>query len=172
MIDAAEAITDAKGIYFIPNPVNPDLLARAHNRTRDVRNEPTTSDSDIEERHWLLIDLDPVRPSGISSSDEEHDRAIARAQLIRERLREIGWTEPVLADSGNGAHLLYRINLPVNDDNLVKRVLAALAFLFDDDQVRVDQTTYNPARIWKLYGTKACKGDDVPNRPHRLCTST
>ena len=90
LIDAAEAITDAKGIYFIPNPVNPDLLARAHNRTRDVRNEPTTSDSDIEERHWLLVDLDPVRPSGISSSDEEHDRAIARAQVIRERLREIG----------------------------------------------------------------------------------
>ena len=74
----------------------------------------------------------------------------------------------MLADSGNGAHLLYRINLPVNDDNLVKRVLAALAFVFDDDQVRVDQTTYNPARIWKLYGTKACKGDDVPNRPHRF----
>ena len=26
LIDAAEAITDAKGIYFIPNPVNPAFV--------------------------------------------------------------------------------------------------------------------------------------------------
>jgi hypothetical protein len=47
-------------------------------------------------------------------------------------------------------------------------VLAGLAFRFDDPSVHVDQTTYNPARIWKLYGTVACKGDDVADRPHRV----
>lgn len=27
---------------------------------------------------------------------------------------------------------------------------------------------YNAARIWKLYGTLACKGDNIPARPHRI----
>ena len=27
---------------------------------------------------------------------------------------------------------------------------------------------FNPARIWKLYGTLAAKGDPTPERPHRL----
>lgn len=31
-----------------------------------------------------------------------------------------------------------------------------------------DQTVFNPARLWKLYGTTARKGDDLPERPHRL----
>ncbi len=84
----------------------------------------------------------------------------------------VGWPEPILADSGNGAHLLYRIDLPANDDGLVKRVLEGLAFRFDDAEVRVDTTTHNPARIWKLYGTLAAKGDDTDERPHRLARLT
>ncbi|MBI5845719.1 MAG: hypothetical protein HZB23_13740 [Deltaproteobacteria bacterium] len=32
----------------------------------------------------------------------------------------------------------------------------------------MDVTVGNAARIWKLYGTMACKGDDTPGRPHRI----
>ena len=39
--------------------------------------------------------------------------------------------------------------------------------MFSDDKVHVDKTTFNPARIVKLYGTKACKGDSIEERPHR-----
>ena len=74
----------------------------------------------------------------------------------------------MLADSGNGGHLLYRIDLPAADGGLVGRVLRGLAFLFEDERVILDQTVANPARIWKLYGTVARKGDDLPERPHRL----
>ena len=38
---------------------------------------------------------------------------------------------------------------------------------FSDDKVEVDKTTYNPSRICILYGTIACKGDNIPTRPHR-----
>ena len=38
---------------------------------------------------------------------------------------------------------------------------------FSDDKVEVDKTTYNPSRICRLYGTIACKGDNIPTRPHR-----
>jgi hypothetical protein len=39
---------------------------------------------------------------------------------------------------------------------------------YSDDVVSVDLTTFNAARIWKVYGTLACKGDTLPDRPHRL----
>jgi hypothetical protein len=159
---AACEIEQASGIYVIPNPVRPALLARASNRTRPITRDPLTGDTDVAHRHWLLIDLDPQRPAGISATDDEHSAALQCAREIRTALREHGWPEPVLADSGNGAHLLYRIDLPTNDGGLVKRVLAALAFRFDDASVKVDLTTHNPARIWKLYGTPARKGDHLP----------
>ncbi len=159
----------ARGIYFIPNPVKPALLARAKNRARAVDDRtPTTSDADVLRRQWLLIDADPVRPADISSSDEEHAAALDRARAIRDALRGEGWSDPILADSGNGAHLLYRIELAKDDDGLVQRCLEALAARFSDELVSIDRTVFNPSRIWKVYGTTARKGDDVPERPHRL----
>jgi hypothetical protein len=35
------------------------------------------------------------------------------------------------------------------------------------DDVVVDTAVYNPARITKLYGSLVCKGDNLPQRPHR-----
>src|SRR6516165_8092058 len=52
----------APGVYFVPNVVNPALLARAQNRLRE-RVEQTTTDTDITRRRWLLIDFDPARPA-------------------------------------------------------------------------------------------------------------
>jgi hypothetical protein len=39
---------------------------------------------------------------------------------------------------------------------------------FSDAVVSLDLKVFNAARIWKVYGTMACKGDDLPERPHRL----
>jgi len=165
----AEQLTPyANGVYFIPNVVNPALLARAENRVRPVGQEPLTSDKDIVARRWLLVDIDAKRPSGISSTNSEHDAAITKARQIREVLAGKGWPQPILADSGNGAHLMYRIDLPVDDEGLVKRILEGLSLQFDDEHSHVDTTVHNPARIWKLYGTLSRKGDDVQDRPHRM----
>jgi hypothetical protein len=159
----------AKGVYVTLNPVNRALLARASNRVRIIgRNDALTGDADITKRRWLPIDLDPVRPSGISSSDQEHSIAIERAFQIRDALRQEGWPNPIPGDSGNGAHLLYSVDLPTNGNEFVKRCLQALAHRFDDDRVKIDQKVFNPARIWKLYGTVNRKGDNVADRPHRL----
>ena len=78
------------------------------------------------------------------------------------------WPEPILSDSGNGAHLLYRVEVPASDAGCVKRCLQALAFRFDNDKVKIDEAVFNPSRIWKLYGTVSRKGDDMPDRLHRL----
>src|SRR5947208_3310383 len=81
---AAEGLArSAKGIYLVPNPVNPVLLARAVNRVRPAsERDALTSDADVVARRWLPIDADPRRPSGISASDAEHEAALARVRLI------------------------------------------------------------------------------------------
>jgi len=157
------------GVYTTLNPVRPDLLARAANHVNDYAKN-TTTDADIVARCRLAFDFDPVRPAGISSTNAEHQEAIRRAGACRDFLRARGWPEPVYADSGNDAHLIYGINLP-NDHasrDLVRRALDAIALYFSDEQVKVDQATYNASRIWKVYGTLAQKGDSTPDRPHRL----
>jgi len=166
---AAAAIPYAAGIYITLNPVDPALISRCYNRVQGQdKTGGTTSDSDILRRRALPIDLDAVRKAGISSSDAEHDQAIAVARRVRADLTAAGWPAPLVADSGNGGRALYRIDLPVDDKGLVKRALAALALRYNSALVEVDQSLFNPARIDKLYGTPVRKGDNTNARPHRL----
>ncbi|NTU22480.1 hypothetical protein HPY28_19340 [Brevibacillus sp. HB1.2] len=169
LAEAAQVFNGEFPVYVTLNPVNPALLARAENRVME-RAKQTTSDADIAHRYWFLVDFDPVRPSGISSTKEEHQAAVKLAEQVKATLLEQGWPAPLLADSGNGAHLLYYIDLPNSHESteLVKKVLQALDLRFSTHQVQVDTTTYNAARICKLYGTIACKGDNTRERPHRL----
>jgi hypothetical protein len=160
-----------QGTYVTLNEANPALLSRRANRTkmRLGKKDATTADADIVRRRWFPIDIDAIRPSGVSSTDTEHAAAIAKAGRVAQYLSEEGWPVPVIADSGNGAHLLYRIDLP-NDPNslgLVKQGLEALALVFDDKSSTIDIANHNAARIWKLYGTISRKGDNTKSRPHR-----
>jgi hypothetical protein len=162
------------GVYITLNPCKPALLARCKNRLEAQKSKSATltTDNDIERRHWLLIDCDPGIPKGISSSEEEKAAASALANKVRKWLRKKGWPEPVLADSGNGYHLLYRIDLPNNPGarDLLKQVLEALAAGFNTDQPnqpKIDPVVFNASRIVKAYGTMARKGENLPERPHR-----
>ena len=167
-----DMFNDVSGVYVTLNEVNPDLLARRANRIRMKlsNRESTTSDSDIIRRRWLPVDLDPVRPGGVSSSDAEHELALLKAKEIKAWLKKEGFPEPVFADSGNGAHLLYKISLENTPDaaNLVKECLDVIDAFFSDTSVQVDTGNFNASRIWKLYGTKSKKGDDTKKRPHRI----
>ena len=165
--EALKRLLSFRGVYVTVNPVNPDLLARAVNRLRPAGRNPTTADTDIVRRRWLLIDCDPRRASGVSSSNSEHDFALAKAREIRDGLSSLGWPKPVLTDSGNGAQLMYRIDLPADDGELVRRVIGEIAKA-SSEQVAIDTSVHNPARIWRLPGTMNCKGDSIPERPHRM----
>ncbi|WP_321506347.1 hypothetical protein [uncultured Methanoregula sp.] len=170
-VEPLDADGSVHGIYITLNEVNPALLSRRANRIkmRLGKKDSTTSDADILRRRWLPIDIDPARPSGVSSTDEEHDLALVKAGEIARWIAGLGFPEPVCADSGNGAHLLYRIDLS-NDEAaraLIKACLTTLDALFSDERVTVDTANFNAARIWKLYGTVSRKGDDTTDRPHR-----
>src|SRR5205085_2881850 len=139
----------AEGIYFTLNPVNPALLARTNNRVKEYAQQ-TTSHNDIVKRINLPLDFDPMRPAGISSTAEEQQAALYRAWACQAWLTAQGWPEPVFASSGNGAHLIYTLDLPHDSSSseLIKRTLSALAALFSDDLVKLDSSTGNASRIF------------------------
>lgn len=167
--DALHWSGKVQAVYYTINPAKRDLLARCCNRSQGYA-EHTTNDGDIERRRLVLIDTDPSRPAGISSTEEEHDLALAKSGEIAAWLAEQGFADGIRADSGNGGHLLYAVDLP-NDEpstDLVQRFLSALAQRFNGDgKVKVDTTVFNASRISKLYGTLTMKGDNTTDRPHR-----
>ena len=164
------------GIYFTLQVIDPRLIGRAFNRLKPAQH--TTADPNVIAYRWFPVDLDPVRPSGVSSSDSELSAAMALRETISLHVtRELGLPDPIQGMSGNGGHLLFRLpDIPVGAETIlfVKKNLEAIAGQFNTDKVSIDTVTFNPARIWKLYGTKSRKGDEVPTaqgreaRPHRV----
>ena len=117
---------------------------------------------------WFPIDIDPIRPAGISSNNEEVSFALAKLDEVADFLSP--WATVVKGMSGNGGHGLVRLTgYPNNEEtrNAKERLTRFLSERFSDEKVSVDNTVYNMSRIWKLYGTLSCKGDHIPNRPHR-----
>lgn len=174
--DAAEALdkAGARGIYFTVNPCNPDFMAKAANRLR-VPDEKTalTQDKDILFLRWLLLDLDAkyAHETQVSASDAELKETLrVRNEVYKWLTKEFKAPLPVPACSGNGAHLVYRLpDLPNTDESkgLIHDCLAAIHEKFNNDSVDIDLSVFNPARIWKLYGTTARKGDQYKDRVHR-----
>ena len=156
-------------VFYTLNQIDESCYSREqHDCFRQCK--VTTSDADIVAYNWMLIDLDPIRKTGISSTAAELTEAYKLGLRIVEYLRELQFAAPVMACSGNGIHLLYSVNLANTKENaqLIERCLKALALLFNDDKVEVDTSVFNPARISKLYGTMAQKGSSTANRPHRM----
>ncbi len=153
-----------KAAYFTLNPLKlPEGIPVNSESLRSSVN--AAGASDIERRVWLLIDLDPPRQAKTNATEEEKAGARAEAERVREWLRSQGWPEPMLCDSGNGWHLLYRIEL-ANDEasaSLVHRFLSRLKQLFP----MVDAGNSDAPRLCKLYGSWARKGEHSEERPWR-----
>lgn len=158
-----------QGVYVSLNPVMPDLLGRSARRVKQAKKGETTTDDQITERRIMLVDCDPVRPSGINSTEEQHLLALEMADKIRLDFLEQAWPEPAMVDTGNGAALWYAIELPTKDDALVHTCLQALAYRYDTEQIKIDLKVANAARIARLPGTLNRKGDNLPDRPQRRC---
>lgn len=159
--------------YHVANVADPGLHGRYHNRVAD-RDVATTTDRDVVRRRWLLLDFDPARPKDTAATDAQLQAAQELADQVQDYLSEWGWAQPLRAMSGNGVHLHYRVDLP-NDAAaaaLIERTLKALAARFDTAAVKVDRGVFNAARVWKIAGSVANKGDHTAARPHRLSRIT
>jgi P4 family phage/plasmid primase-like protien len=153
-----------KGAYFSLNPIKlPEGIPLNPPSLRTVR--ATASEEDIERRISLLVDVDPPRPAGTNATEAEKQGAREQAERVMEWLTSQGWPQPLVGDSGDGIHLIYRVELP-NDAEataLIKGFLNRLHQLFP----MVDRGNFDPSRICKLYGSWARKGPHSDERPHR-----
>jgi hypothetical protein len=155
--------TSAVGVYYSLGTVSPGL-------DRNQR------DSDIVTRRWFLVDLDRDKDKTpefkeYSATDAEHEAVRELADEVREYLDGLGWPPAVVVDSGNGFHLLYRVDLP-NDKltkALFKTALYALAERFNGSRGLVGAECHDARRVAKLPGTWARRGPETDDRPHRMC---
>lgn len=156
--------------YITLNELNCACYDRSQRGRFEKNSKATTSDSDVIGYQWLMVDLDPRRPTGTSSDDSQIEKAKTKGNKIYIFMKNLGFEEPVMGFSGNGVHLLYAVNLNNSEDNkmLLKNALATLNMLFADDEVDVDMKNFNPSRVCKLYGTTAQKGSNSTERPHRM----
>ncbi len=181
---AARAIVEwdgkgGKGVYVTLNPCLPGLLARATNRIRFCgKNDPTTKNHEILRRTHILVDIDSIKVTGVSATQEELDRTLPVACDVEEALRQrFDFPAPLRGISGNGHFLHYSIDLPndAESDALVKRFLEALPVIVSTTDASgkplatIDPTMHNAARITRIAGTLNRKGDSTTDRPHRRC---
>lgn len=158
LLRAVGLLPSGGNLYYSLNPVPHTLTKSATNR-------------DVTSRRWLPIDLDPIKAAGFEdhpATDAEKELVAEAAQEITDHLAELGWPLPVLIDSGNGYHLLYRIDLPANDHGrqVVKAALQALR-PFHGHKAKVGFECCDARRILKLPGSMARKGDASDARPYR-----
>lgn len=166
---------DPRGLnmYITINKVNDGCYSREqHDCFRQT--DLTTHDNEIDSYEWLFIDLDPKRVSDVSSTETELEYAKELADKVYIYMKNLGFQEPLRALSGNGHHLLYKIDIPntVENKKLIERCLVNLSSMFDNDKVKIDIINHNQARVCKLYGTLAQKGSNTKTRPHRMSKIT
>ena len=156
-------------IYFTLNVIDPACYSREQHDKISTRPKSTTSDSEILARKWCLIDIDVEKPSDTNSTDEEKELAKQVVNNVYKYLRDEGFERPIVCDSSNGFHLLYKQAMVSNAKNTetMKSFLKVLDMYFSTDKVKIDCSTFNPSRISKLYGVISRKGFDTKDRPQR-----
>lgn len=160
---------DNCNIYFTLNAINPACYDREQHDRIVTKPKSTTSDNDIVGRDWILIDIDTKKPSDTNSTDEEKEMAKEVVNNVFKFLRDEGFEKPVVCDSGNGFHLLYKIAMKNSNENttICKEFLQVLDMLFSNPNIEIDCTTHNASRVCKLYGTFSRKGSNTKKRPQR-----
>jgi hypothetical protein len=144
-----------------------------------------TQNEDIDFLQNLFIDFDTVRSPHMkldgakkaefqklqheSATKEEKVATRVVANKVLKHLEQKGFPQPLMADSGNGYHVIPRVqmsNAPHNT-NLLLDCIKALAKKFNCDACHIDASVSNAARLTRAYGSMTRKGTDTPERPYR-----
>jgi hypothetical protein len=119
------------------------------------------SDRNIGWMQAMVLDIDPIRSKGTSSTDEQHEAALAFAEKIA---KDIGGS---VDDSGNGSYVWIPINpIKINDENMetIKAKCKAWEaqirerYQTEDCGMKIDPV-FELSRILKVVGTLSVKGE-------------
>jgi len=132
----------------------------------------TTKRADVEAYRWLVIDVDRAdkQSKKLNATLAEKEELLAVARKVTVWLAEHGVRNSILADSGNGSHILVKLApLHANDRNyeLLREVLAAVKHEFRAyaGVADVDTSLAEPEQVIKAYGTTTRKSESTPDRP-------
>src|SRR5208282_3695330 len=163
-------------------------LQRIRPGTDQTKVDSSTIRADITNYEWLVIDVDRPKPpeppkstpkkKKLNATDAELQQLAEGRDKIMSWLSSIGWPEPVVACSGNGWHLLYRLgSLPAEESfPLLTDVLKGVAYHFadisgkaeDGKLCNIDTTLAEPEQVIKAYGTMSrLSPEDGGDRPWR-----
>jgi hypothetical protein len=129
-------------------------------------------DDGVSDYCRLLFDFDRKDKAAENASDDE----LAEAGLLRdnfvEHMRDLGWTEPALASSGNGLHVQYRVTAPPTFElhGALDRMYQVLSDTFQSERFKLDTTTRNAAQACRLYGALNRKFPPTEGSPQRIAT--
>ena len=151
-----EEHSEGRNCYVLLNPIDEE----ANNQLAPVGNGGAINDDQVTGRRWFFVDIDPVRLSGTAATDQQRDAARNIAGHVRRSLTNIGWSDPMQIDSGNGVALYYAVDLPNDPESakLVRAALGALDELCSTDRAKIDVAVGNAARIGRIAGTLNLKG--------------
>jgi len=164
------------GIYVGVQPRPLWFFDKAPNCWRPARSGPDGNcacDKNIEyiiNGFWDIDVISAERAKGNPASDEELLQSLHAAQLLR---REDGLAlSSTIVCSGNGHYVIVPIvPVPVDSNEvaiqfkntclqMVKNSVGEAPWIRSDN-------VYNLSRVMRVIGTKNCKGQPIPGRPHR-----
>lgn len=177
-IEKYDSRADVIAIYTSLNLIKPEAFKRSDHQlsiANKVASGLRIDAEDVGRVTGILFDIDPFRANGDkkdSTTYEEHQAGIEAADFLKHKLSLLGWPEPVMGSSGNGATLRYLTDLPaaVETEDILSRMLKAANGLLPEHlaaQVEVDGAMFDRPRISKVFGTTTRKGAGTQERPHR-----
>jgi hypothetical protein len=159
-IEACNQYDGRYNIYAGRNP-RPLWLPKVCENHLDTRYRQRARDKDIECITAISLDIDPIRPKGTSSTEEQHKMAIEFTIMVQ---RDIGgWVD----DSGNGAYLWLPFKTPIIVDNESRDKIKQQCRIWQSDVIRrYKPQRYNLridgcfdlSRLKKVIGTVSVKG--------------
>jgi hypothetical protein len=163
-----EAAVTPASIYAGINPRDASRYELAPGSWKSAANA-TSNASHVTRRKWLSFDCDPVCAIGFTKFNATE----AERELFRRELNLIvtsaGLGVVLQADSGNGAHLIARVDLK-NDPATAEAVdkwFKSFRRKYSGEHLRID-STFDAARIVKVVGTFAHGKLETANRPARM----
>jgi hypothetical protein len=174
LLHEGQKLRGFNGAYQLVNgPIDPALLARYESNKIHSGWNGRVGDRDIALRRAVFIDVDPVRPKGISATDDQKRAAWDVSQRVEQFLESAIGTNQATGhgDSGNGYFTLIAIEpvSPSKETTLkISQFLTLLNKKFGTEVVKIDASVFNAARLMPAPDTWKRKGQNTADRPHRM----
>ena len=146
--------------YAVYNTLNPSYLKSVNGKLRPF--QKTTKNINITKINTIIFDIDREKIGGEKfdyfSTGEQMNKIQIVADEIMKFCDDWCWPKPSVGYSGNGIHLLWNTNIPIDVYNQYKdRLYNNFNHRFSKNGADFDTTVKNPARIARCLGTPNIK---------------